>query len=618
MKRLKRILIYMLMMMPSIVFVSNGESSFPLGIALGMEAFVSIHMSVFVLIPLSKIISKDNSKQVFWILFGIRAAILLFCDFFVTPGIAIVDFISVFIGAFIVIPIGTAVTKTSINNLYGKGNQTLNTNNIGTNINSNPTVTPNVALKCAKCGAILQVNDKVCSACGTPFDGNNVQVVEQQAVQDTSPVVNFDTTYYGNEKTILKNMLKAEIQNQGENVLLLSTKSLNTKRNILLIIFGIITLLSTLLYFFNYSLVLCGFIEFIGFIIYLIISKRFNILNVLTKKAIKSPDEDLSKIVNDIRSEKQDTFLPQIIKVMIVIFVAIFIPCVMFFQPKLLFTRYGDGYQAFRYTRGIVQGNNEVSIPSTYKNKPVLAIGEKAFANTKITRVTIPYGIESIKTKAFYNASNITTIEIPSTVYEIRGDAFAYMSSLTHISLPEGLKEIRGGAFAYDYNLTNVKLPNSLEYLGGSAFSHCSSITEMTIPSKVTEINGETFAYMTSLRTINLHEGITYIHGEVFMGDTSLNNVKLPSKITEIKGSTFENCSSLTSIEIPEGVTRIGGHAFYGCSSLSSVYVPRTVVEIGSSAFRQCYSLRSITIPRNALVNERAFKESPTYISYYD
>ena len=413
-------------------------------------------------------------------------------------------------------------------------------------------------------------------------------------------------------------MLKAEIQSQGENVSLLSTKSLNTKRNILLIIFGIITLLSTLLYFFNYSLVLCGFIEFIGFIIYLIISKRFNILNVLTKKAIKSPDEDLSKIVNDIRSEKQDTFLPQIIKAMIVIIAAIFIPCVMFFQPKLLFTRYSDGYQVFRYTRGIVQGNNEVSIPSTYKNNHVLAIGEKAFANTTITKVTIPYGIESIKTKAFYNAVNITTIEIPSTVYEIRGDAFAYMSSLTYISLPEGLKEIRGGAFAYDYNLTNVKLPNSLEYLGGSAFSHCSSITEMTIPSKITEINGETFAYMTSLRTINLHEGITYIHGEVFMGDTSLNNVKLPSKITEIKGSTFENCSSLTSIEIPEGVTRIGGHAFYGCSSLSYVYVPRTVVEIGSSAFRQCYSLSSITIPRNALVNERAFKESPTYISYYN
>lgn len=476
----------------------------------------------------------------------------------------------------------------------------------------------NIVLKCPKCGNVLSVTDKVCANCGTPFDGNNVQVVEQQAVQDTSPVVNFDTTYYGNEKTILKNMLKAEIQNQGENVSLLSTRSLNMKKNILLTVFGILTLVCTLLYFFNYSLILCGFIELVGFIIYLIISTRLNILNVLTKKAIKSPDEDLSKIVSDTISEKKDIYLSQVVKVMIVMIVSILMPSIVFFHPKLLFTRYGNGYQVFKYTRGIVKINNEINIPRTYKNKAVLAIGESAFANTDIPKISIPNGIESIKAKAFYNASNIKTIEIPSTVYEIRGEAFAHMNNLTHISLPEGLKEIRGGAFAHDYNLTNVKLPNSLEYLGGSAFSHCSSITEMTIPSNVTEINGETFAYMTSLRTINLHEGITYIHGEVFMEDTSLNNVKLPSKITEIKGSTFENCSSLTSIEIPEGVTRIGGHAFYGCSSLSSVYVPRTVVEIGSSAFRQCYSLRSITIPRNALVNERAFKESPTLIYYYD
>lgn len=582
--------------------------------ALFMEAFVSIHMSVFVLRPLSKIISKDNSKKVFWILFAIRAAILIFCDLFVTTGIAIVDFIAVFIGAFIVIPISASITKNPIN---GRSNQVI-TSNIGANMNPNPTITPNVALKCAKCGAALQITDKFCTACGTPFDGNNVQVVQQQPVQDTSPVVNFDMAYYGTEKTILKNMLKEEIKNQGENISLLSTRSLNIKKNILLAIFGIITLVSILLYFFNYSIVLCAFIEIIGLLIYLIISKKFNILNVLTKEAIKSPDEDLSKIVNDIRSEKQDTFLPQIIKLMLVVFVAIFIPSVTFFQPKLLYTRYGDGYQIFRYTKGIVHGSDGVTIPSTYKGKNVIAIGESAFQNAKVSKVNIPYGIESIKAKAFYNASNIQTLEIPSSVIEVRGEAFAYMSNLTHISLPEGLKEIRGGAFKYDYNLTNVKLPSTLEYLGGSAFSHCSSITEITIPEKVTEINGATFEYMTSLRTINMHEEITYIHGEVFVGDTSLNNVKLPSKITEIKGSTFENCSSLTSIEIPEGVTRIGGHAFYGCSSLSYVYVPRTVTEIGSSAFRQCHSLRSITIPRNAYVNERAFKESPTSISYYN
>ena len=76
-----------------------------MGMTLFMEAFVTIHMSVFVLLPLSKLISKDNSRKIFWTLFGVRIAILLFFDFFITTGIAIVDFLAVFVGAFIVTPI---------------------------------------------------------------------------------------------------------------------------------------------------------------------------------------------------------------------------------------------------------------------------------------------------------------------------------------------------------------------------------------------------------------------------------------------------------------------------------------------------------------------------------
>lgn len=34
-----------------------------MGMTLFMEAFVTIHMSVFVLLPLSKLISKDNSRK---------------------------------------------------------------------------------------------------------------------------------------------------------------------------------------------------------------------------------------------------------------------------------------------------------------------------------------------------------------------------------------------------------------------------------------------------------------------------------------------------------------------------------------------------------------------------
>ena len=94
-----------------------GDHGMGMAMALFMEAFVSIHMSVFVLLPLSKMISRENSKKIFWILFWIRIAILLCFDFFITTGIAVVDFLAVFVGAFLVTPIsikkGIRITKGS-------------------------------------------------------------------------------------------------------------------------------------------------------------------------------------------------------------------------------------------------------------------------------------------------------------------------------------------------------------------------------------------------------------------------------------------------------------------------------------------------------------------------
>lgn len=599
MKKDKLSLILMLLLFTTLVFASYGDSSgISLTMAIVIEAFVSIHMSVFILKPLTDAFDPDKSKHLFIILFIIRAVILLFCDFFVTTGIAIIDFFAVFIGASLVKPIVLAIKRKK---------------RFTANIVNNATTIPNtnLTLKCTKCGNVLNVNDKFCTACGTAFDGNNVQVV-----QDTSPVVPVDQSYLANEKIILKNFLLEELKTQGENGKSFTTTSLNTKKNILLGIFGIITLLVAIMYYFNYSLTLCLFIEVIALFIYYLIAKKFNVINVLIKQAVKSPDTDISTLVNEARSQKHTSILNSQLKFVTVILIGVILPTMFFFNPKILYTKYEDGYSVFRYTRGITS-QTEVTIPDTYKGKKVLAIGESAFENSNIQVVNLPVGLETIKTKAFRNCKNIQSIDIPYTVQEIRGNSFENDINLTTVTLHEGLKEIRGSAFKNNTSLVNIVLPNTLEYLGASAFSHCSSLVTITIPKKVTEINGQTFEYCISLRQINLHNDIVSIHGETFIGDVSLNNVTLPSKITEIRGNTFEGCTSLTSIVIPKGVTRIGGHAFYGCTSLSYVSVPTTVTEIGSSAFRQCYSLKSITIPRNTYVNERAFKESPTSINYY-
>lgn len=201
-----------------------------------------------------------------------------------------------------------------------------------------------------------------------------------------------------------------------------------------------------------------------------------------------------------------------------------------------------------------------------------------------------------------YGISNFKTVTIPEThngkkVIGLRGNAFSNMMFLETVDLPDTITEIRGQAFKNDTNLIEVKLPKNLKYLGGGAFYNCKSLKYIVIPDSVTEIGGEAFYNAKSLKI-----------------------VKLPKNLSEIRGNTFENCTSLESIDIPDTVVRIGGHAFYGCYSLYNVNISKNSLlnEIGSSAFRMCSSLNSIKIPYGTFINERAFKESPTSISYYN
>ena len=180
----------------------------------------------------------------------------------------------------------------------------------------------------------------------------------------------------------------------------------------------------------------------------------------------------------------------------------------------------------------------------------------------------------------------------------------------------------------YVYGLTNMTtatIPDTYQGekvvgLRGNTFSNMPFLSEVTLPDSITEIRGQAFKNCRSLERVTLPEHLTYLGGEAFYHCSSLEEVNLPAGLTEIRGNTFEECSSLLRIEIPDNVTRIGGHAFYGNTSLEEVVISpdSKLQQIGSSAFRRCDSLREITLPRGVSVNERAFKETPVRIDYYE
>lgn len=99
----------------------------------------------------------------------------------------------------------------------------------------------------------------------------------------------------------------------------------------------------------------------------------------------------------------------------------------------------------------------------------------------KSIEYSVPEGVETIRTKAFYKCQN-----------------------LTKISLPQSLKSIEEKAFFRCSSLKELALPSSLEFIGKDAFSYCSSLTETVIPASVKQIDTYAFYNCTNLLKIDV------------------------------------------------------------------------------------------------------------------
>ena len=271
-------------------------------------------------------------------------------------------------------------------------------------------------------------------------------------------------------------------------------------------------------------------------------------MNYLKKEVKSRPGEKISNIIMNTKvSLIEDTSKK---KNIVFILIAVIIPLVIFYEPRILYEETTGGYAVRFYTFGLTNYKT-ATIPETYKNKKIV---------------------------------------------ELRGNTFSNMPFLESVSLPNTIKEIRGQAFKNDRKLTTVNIPSSLEYLGGGAFYNCTSITEIILPDTLTELGGEAFYNASSLRNIKLSENLIEIKGNTFEECTSLTSIVISDKVTRIGGHAFYHNTSLSSVTISKNskLTEIGSSAFRQCPSLQNIIYPcRTYVN--ERAFKesptsiQCY-----------------------------
>lgn len=114
------------------------------------------------------------------------------------------------------------------------------------------------------------------------------------------------------------------------------------------------------------------------------------------------------------------------------------------------YTLFSDGSaEITRYTGQA----EELTIPETLDNHPVISIGEEAFRGCK----------------------SLTIIVLPEGLEYIAEEAFQFCESLSSITLPQGLKTIGRWAFEGCRSLRAVEIPSGVELIGYHAFHNCSN-----------------------------------------------------------------------------------------------------------------------------------------------
>ncbi len=275
----------------------------------------------------------------------------------------------------------------------------------------------------------------------------------------------------------------------------------------------------------------------------------------------------------------------------------------------------------------------------------VTEIGDNAFADTAVKKITIPASVTRIGNGAFKNSSlEEITFEAGSQLSYIGNEAF-YGTKIKAIDLDIVIADAKivvnvgNYAFAYsaitDFNiystneislgdgvfascqsLVEIDLSNSnITSVGSSAFYNAQSLSKVVFPSLKT-LGAFTFMNATNIQTVEFGDNAqttgdyTFFtlanNGQVVAYD-KLTSVIIGKNTTKIGDNAFVNCTALTSIDL-KNATEIGELAFYGCTELSVVDGLEKVKTIGAYAFYNCKAMRSLNLESVTDIGIGAFR----------
>lgn len=211
-------------------------------------------------------------------------------------------------------------------------------------------------------------------------------------------------------------------------------------------------------------------------------------------------------------------------------------------------------------------------------------------ANTAITSVTIPDGVEDIQKYAFYHCTALREVSIPSSVKYVREFAFFEDEELSVVNL-ENVETIGARAF---FGCSNLKEADLTKAFAIGSYAFYGSGIESADLTALRNTGMGAFGNTKSLKSVTLTAN-TKLSVGMFIA-SGLESVDIYERVG-IPDSCFEQCAELESVVIHNALVSIGSSAFLGCSELRSVTFDASVDTIGDTAFYECAKLTVVTLP---------------------
>ena len=201
-----------------------------------------------------------------------------------------------------------------------------------------------------------------------------------------------------------------------------------------------------------------------------------------------------------------------------------------------------------------------------------------------VTEAVIGEGITHVGDHAFDSYRNMSKLTLPSTLESIGIYAFR-KCIFKEVSLPDGLTTIESHAFYLCSEIESITIPDSVTSLYSGVFYGCSSMSELHLGSGLSRLDSEVFRGCSALTEVVIPDNIKSIEN-AFYYCKNLRYVYIGSEI--IGRSSFEGCTSLAEVLLSNNVKKIGAGAFLGCSALTEITIPSSVTSLANSSFRNC------------------------------